>query len=144
MIDDLEAQASSRATLQPTLPSREVLTILCPMLRLDIRCPAPLSRRGTWGDGAHLRSGIVSLDIHGVIARVNQPQNPSQPTVGPPKNSQVAGALSGTENTGAINLEWQKLILFFCRVPGGPYFRIRLKTDASQKRHLMHSSWLGP
>ena len=79
------------------------------MVRLDIRCPAPPNRRGSWGDGAHLRSGIVTLDIHGLCASVKQPGE----VAAIPRR----GAGQGAAEPKA-SVEWQKMLLFFCRVPG--------------------------
>ena len=79
------------------------------MVRLDIRCPAPPNRRGSWGDGAHLRSGIVTLDIHGLYASVKQPGE----VAAVPRR----GAGQGAAEPKA-SVEWQKMLLFFCRVPG--------------------------
>ncbi|TXT13731.1 hypothetical protein VHUM_01098 [Vanrija humicola] len=69
IIDDLTATATGRRVAQEP---RTLVTVRCPTIRLDIRCPAPPARRGSWGDGAHLRSGIVTIDIHGLQARVAQ------------------------------------------------------------------------
>jgi autophagy-related protein 2 len=108
VLDDLDAQASSISTLQPTFVGADILVFKCPMVRLDIRCPAPPNRRGSWGDGAHLRSGIVTLDIHGLCASVKQPGEVVVPR---------RGVGQSTAETKA-SVEWQKMLLFFCRVPG--------------------------
>lgn len=102
VLDDLDAQATSVGTIRPsTGPSVEVN---CPLIRLDIRCPAPLARRGTWGDGAHLRSGIVTLDVHGlrVFLGSSGVQEPSRRAV-------------ETKDVGRVT--WDRMILFFCRIP---------------------------
>ena len=108
VLDDLDAQASSISTLQPTFVGADILVFRCPMVRLDIRCPAPPNRRGSWGDGAHLRSGIVTLDIHGLCASVKQPGEVSVPRRGVGQSTAEPKA----------SVEWQKMLLFFCRVPG--------------------------
>jgi autophagy-related protein 2 len=121
VIDDLDAQASSLSTIQAAVTSAEVLVVQCPLVRLDIRCPAPLNRRGSWGSGAHLRSGIVTLDIHGLLSRIGsagggkqlQPSGPMR------RSSQTKGGMASGEDAASIEVEWQKMILFFCRVPGG-------------------------
>lgn len=107
IIDDLDAQASSFSTLRSSQP-KELLVVRCRLVRLDIRCPAPLNRRGTWGNGAHLRSGIVTLDLHGLGSNI---------AASVPGGK---GAHHGKEvNVGpVVNVEWQKMVLFFCRVPG--------------------------
>jgi autophagy-related protein 2 len=111
VIDDLDAQASSVSTLQPTGTTQDLLVFTSPMIRLDIRCPAPPNRRGSWGDGAHLRSGIVTLDVHGLHAVAKRPAD--------------GGAIIQKRGPGAqvkmepkASVEWQKMFLFFCRVPG--------------------------
>jgi autophagy-related protein 2 len=118
VIDDLDAQASSLSTLTPTRLPSELLRIRCPVVRLDIRCPAPPDRRGTWGDGAHLRSGIVTLDIHGIDANVRQSSSPSQPPSAKRVHSQVSEHVNYTKSNPAVRVQWQKMMLFFCRVPG--------------------------
>ncbi|CAK9781050.1 hypothetical protein CC85DRAFT_269388 [Cutaneotrichosporon oleaginosum] len=85
-------------------PPRVLLTVRCPMIRLDIRCPAPLSRRGSWGDGAHLRSGIVTLDIHDLNIRVAEDKLDARRHLSP-------------DVSGGINVEFQKVVLLFSRVP---------------------------
>jgi autophagy-related protein 2 len=107
VLDDLDAQASSVSTLQPSGSSIDLLVFKCPMVRLDIRCPAPPNRRGSWGDGAHLRSGIVTLDIHGLCATIKQPGE-----VAPRRMSERHAS------EPKASVEWQKMLLFFCRVPG--------------------------
>ena len=108
VIDDLDAQASSMSTLRVPLRT-EAAVLSCPMVRLSIRCPAPLNRRGTWGDGAHLRSGIVTLDLHGLYARIGRVNSvPMRPRGVTPRGSE------GTSST----VEWKEMLLFFCRVSG--------------------------
>ncbi|GMK55469.1 hypothetical protein CspeluHIS016_0205250 [Cutaneotrichosporon spelunceum] len=87
-----------------TLPPHVLMTLRCPMIRLDIRCPAPPNRRGSWGDGAHLRSGIVTLDIHDLNVRVVE----DKPDVRRHPSADVSGG---------INVEFQKIVLLFSRVP---------------------------
>lgn len=88
-----------------TPPPRVLMTLRCPVIRLDIRCPAPLNRRGSWGDGAHLRSGIVTLDIHDLNVRVAEDK--------PDTRRHLSSDVSG-----GINVEFQKIVLLFSRVPG--------------------------
>lgn len=109
VLKDLDAQASSIATLQPSKTAQDLLVVHCPLVRLDIRCPAPVNRRGSWGDGAHLRSGIVTLDIHGLDAALKQPGQGGG-----------SGRVSFTNNTAEpkASIGWQKMLLFFSRVPG--------------------------
>lgn len=107
--NDLDAQASSIATLQPITLSEDLLVVRCPLVRLDIRCPAPINRRGSWGDGAHLRSGIVTLDMHGLYASVKKPLQSSG-------SSRVAFNKGAAEPKASIG--WQRMLLFFSRVPG--------------------------
>ncbi|KAK4687136.1 autophagy-related protein 2, partial [Tremellales sp. Uapishka_1] len=95
VIDDLESQARTA-----TSRVKDLFELKCPLVRLDIRCPAPISRRGTWGDGAHLRSGIVTLDIHGLAGKVGGKVTKGR-----------------REENGKVEVEWAKMILFFCRVP---------------------------
>lgn len=118
VIDDLDAQASSLSTIQAAPTSSEAISIHCPVLRLDIRCPAPLNRRGSWGDGAHLRSGIVTLDIHRLIVNTGQSRSYPYPSAGDMRPRQGASVSSDSIQSGNASCEWQKLILFFCRVPG--------------------------
>lgn len=99
VIDDLDAQAASVSTVKAPTSSSAVFT--CPLIRLDIRCPAPPARRGTWGDGAHLRSGIVTLDLHNL-----------QMTLG---EIRVVQGRRAEEEVG--NVIWDKMILFFSRAP---------------------------
>lgn len=109
VLNDLDAQASSIATLQPSGIARDLLVVHCPLVRLDIRCPAPVNRRGSWGDGAHLRSGIVTLDIHGLDASLKRPgQNGG--------SGRMSSNNSKPEPKASIG--WQKMLLFFSRVPG--------------------------
>ncbi|ORY21591.1 hypothetical protein BCR39DRAFT_553281 [Naematelia encephala] len=107
VIDDLEAQASQQAARQEANQFSSSLVAKCPLIRLDIRCPAPLNRRGSWGDGAHLRSGIVTLDIHDLIARLRSDRRP--------KFAQTARQTVDSGNVTTV--DWQKMIFFFCRVP---------------------------
>lgn len=109
VLDDLDAQASSIATLQPAGASQDILIVRCSLVRLDIRCPAPVNRRGSWGDGAHLRSGIVTLDIHALHATAKQ----SAQTTGPSRVSFTRGTSEpkATVSSG-------RMLLFFTRVPG--------------------------
>lgn len=109
VLDDLDAQASSIATLQPSGASQDLLVVRCSLIRLDIRCPAPINRRGSWGDGAHLRSGIVTLDIHSLTATAKRPSGPS----GSGKVSFSRGTAEPKATVG-----WNKMLLFFARVPG--------------------------
>jgi autophagy-related protein 2 len=117
VIDDLDLQAAtSRATMLEK--GAAMLTFRCPMVRLDIRCPAPPDRRGSWEDGAHLRSGIVTLDLHGLIASIGEPPTASR-RASPRQHSThgLGQAPSNGKDTSPIaNLEWQKMIFFFCRV----------------------------
>lgn len=115
IIDDLDAQASSYSTIQPNQPNSEMLTVRCSLVRIDIRCPAPPSRRGNWGDDAHLRSGIVTLDIHGLGAHLGQDSNRDGH-----EGRRVGGIVPRDDAGPRSNVEWQKMILFFCRVPGKP------------------------
>lgn len=104
---------SLRPTQQhPTAP-HPLVKLACPMIRLDIRCPAPLNRRGSWGDGAHLRSGIVTLDIHGL--NVSMAADPAVPPSLTRRGSQ--GPFEPPPE-GGINVEWQKMVFLFSRVPG--------------------------
>ncbi|BEJ01025.1 hypothetical protein CcaverHIS631_0508820 [Cutaneotrichosporon cavernicola] len=95
-------QFGRRGSMTP--PPRVLMTLRCPMIRLDIRCPAPPNRRGSWGDGAHLRSGIVTLDIHDLNVRVaeDKPDARRHPS---------------SDISGGINVEFQKIVLLFSRVP---------------------------
>ncbi|WVR04987.1 hypothetical protein IAU60_001999 [Kwoniella sp. DSM 27419] len=101
VIDDLDAQVSVTA-VRPR--SRAVATIRCAMVRLDIRCPAPINHRETWGDGGHLRSGIVTLDIHQIAAEISAASSNGQLPL-----QQTSGQHSGS------SLEWERMLLFFCR-----------------------------
>lgn len=80
------------------------------MIRLSIRCPAPPSRRGSWGDGAHLRSGIVTLDVHGLSITVaeDKPLATRRPSQG----------LADTTAPGGVNVRWQKAVFLFSRAQG--------------------------
>jgi len=108
VLDDLDGQASSLSTLRAAQP-KDLLIIRCPMVRLDIRCPAPLNRRGSWGDGAHLRSGIVSLDVHNIVSTVTSGSS----------HGRRPGMQEKETNTHPVTqIEWQKMIFFLCKVPG--------------------------
>ncbi|KAL1411170.1 autophagy-related protein 2 [Vanrija albida] len=109
IIDDLTATATGRRAVEEP---RTILTVSCPTIRLDIRCPAPPARRGSWGDGAHLRSGIVTVDIHGLKAKVAQDSGPTLPGRRP-----STGAFEPPPDQGGISLEWQKMVFLFSRVP---------------------------
>jgi len=85
------------------------------MIRLDIRCPAPPNRRGSWGDGAHLRSGIVTLDIHGLNTSVTD--TPVSPAATAPGRRASTGL--EPQPKGGINVEWQRMVFLFSRVPAG-------------------------
>nr|XP_018264125.1 uncharacterized protein I303_04005 [Kwoniella dejecticola CBS 10117]OBR86283.1 hypothetical protein I303_04005 [Kwoniella dejecticola CBS 10117] len=105
IIDDLDAQASSYSTIQAIPVAKPLADVKCPLLRLDIRCPAPVNRRGTWGDGGHLRSGIVTLDMHELRAKVSSAS----------QNIHIKATLdSKGEGT---SVEWEKMVLFFSRAP---------------------------
>ncbi|WVF72370.1 hypothetical protein IAT40_007185 [Kwoniella sp. CBS 6097] len=108
IIDDLDAQASSYSTIQPST-TKPFIDVRCPLVRLDIRCPAPLNRRGTWGDGGHLRSGIGTLDLHNLKTKValNPPQQSSA-------TSRTPSRMSGSEGEGT-QVQWDKMVLFFAR-----------------------------
>jgi autophagy-related protein 2 len=116
VIEDLDAQASSLSTVQAVQGPSEILILRCPVVRLDIRCPAPPNRRSTWGDGGHLRSGIVTLDIHGLAARIGQPR-PTDLTQ-PLSTRRASYVAPPSDQGGAVQVEWQKMVFFFCRVPG--------------------------
>jgi len=103
VLDDLTAQAAPRPS---TSVKSDVAVLRCPMLRLSIRCPAPVNRRGTWGDGAHLRSGIVTLDLHGMSTKMTGPGGASETKRG-----------KGAKSEGETTIEWQSMMLFFSRVP---------------------------
>lgn len=111
VLDDLDAQASSPATMQPAAKSIHVAVISCPLLRLSVRCPAPPNRRGTWGDGAHLRSGIVTLDVHTLRASIAS---------SPPASisHRTANAVPQAIEVPSTSVQWKKMMLFFNRVPG--------------------------
>lgn len=96
---------------QPSGPAA-FAAVRCPLIRLDIRCPAPLSRRGSWGDGAHLRSGIVTLDIHDLNVIVAEDRSSAASSRRP---DQVP---LGSPGKGGINVEWQKVVFLFSRAPG--------------------------
>ena len=120
VLGDLDAQVSSLSTLRMNHHASELVIVRCPMVRLDIRCPALLNRKGSWVDGGYLRSGIVTLDIHGLVARNGQFKS----TVPPTNPLRTTGDRSrpriGAEADDNASVEWQKMILFFCRVPGKP------------------------
>ncbi len=145
VLDDLDAQASSLSTLQPNERPSELLILRCPMIRLDIRCPAPPNRRGTWGDGAHLRSGIVTLDLHGLTASVGEPSGvPStKPTIRQRRTSQAGEATRRLDSNAAASVEWQKMILFFSRVPGefGMYNRCLADNIRRENVFRLFSRW---
>jgi autophagy-related protein 2 len=128
VIEDLEASASY-ATLRANVshPS-DLLMVNCPLIRLDIRCPAPASRRGSWGDGAHLRSGIVTLDLHGLTVGVKRalPASPTGRSSVHPKHT--------AESSGSVHVEWQKLVLLFCRAPGECLFGQRADVKKNKAR----------
>ncbi|WVW83423.1 hypothetical protein I302_105443 [Kwoniella bestiolae CBS 10118] len=107
IIDDLDAQASSYSTIQATSATKPIVDIKCPLVRLDIRCPAPINRRGTWGDGGHLRSGIVTLDMHHLRAKVSAGGN----VEGGSSRKSEKGQEDGTM------VMWEKMVLFFSRAP---------------------------
>ncbi|OCF39156.1 hypothetical protein I317_07055 [Kwoniella heveanensis CBS 569] len=108
IIDDLDAQASSYGTIQATT-AKPTLEIRSPLVRLDIRCPAPINRRGTWGDGGHLRSGIITLDMHNLKTKVvMRSPEPSGGTWVTP------GRMNGSEGEGT-QVQWDKMVLFFAR-----------------------------
>ncbi|WWD01656.1 hypothetical protein V866_008601 [Kwoniella sp. B9012] len=106
IIDDLDAQASSYSTIQASSPNKPLVDIKCPLVRLDIRCPAPINRRGTWGDGGHLRSGIVTLDMHHLRARISAAKEQV--------DQSRRRAESGEDGTKVM---WEKMILFLSRAP---------------------------
>ncbi|WVQ70336.1 uncharacterized protein L199_008562 [Kwoniella botswanensis] len=106
IIDDLDAQASSYSTIQASSPNKPIVDIKCPLVRLDIRCPAPINRRGTWGDGGHLRSGIVTLDMHHLRARISAAKEQV--------DQSSRRAESGEDGTKVM---WEKMVLFFSRAP---------------------------
>jgi autophagy-related protein 2 len=135
VLDDLDAQASSISTLQPSPSGSDLLVFKCPKVRLDIRCPAPINRRGSWGDGAHLRSGIVTLDVHGLCASVKQSGEITAPR-------RVGGQITSEPKA---SVEWQKMLLFFCRVPGKhctpSHILTVLGSPCRQESSSVHRHW---
>ena len=124
VLDDLTAQATS-----PTTPDPRVAVVMCALIRISIRCPAPVNRRGTWGDGAHLRSGIVSLDIHDLEAGMSSSSGP---------RAKKVGSRSGNVQEGT-NIAWKQMFLFFSRVPCKSSLlpRIRLITATKSSAFLV-------
>jgi len=102
VLDDLDARAAKAATIS----RKETAVVECPMARLSIRCPAPPNRRGTWGDGAHLRSGIVTIDLHALHANLSGADEPNA------KRKRLS------DEEGGTHVKWEKMIFFFSRVPG--------------------------
>ena len=125
VLDDLTARATSSAV--PSSNKKEAAVLRCPMIRLSIRCPAPINRRGTWGDGAHLRSGIVTLDLHCVDAHLGQ-------------TAQKSASKAVAETSRSV-VQWKKMILFFSRVPCEPIFlhRVMYYVLNIQPQSLPHS-----
>ncbi|WWC85245.1 uncharacterized protein L201_000107 [Kwoniella dendrophila CBS 6074] len=107
IIDDLDAQASSFSTIQVTQLPKPIINIKCPLVRLDIRCPAPINKRNTWGDGGHLRSGIVTLDLHHLRTKITSSKKISDMSHKNPEGSSGEGT----------NIMWEKMVLFFSRAP---------------------------
>ena len=103
-LDDIQLRPSA----QQDAISSEVAVIACPMIRMDIRCPAPPKKRGTWGDSVSLRSGIVTLDVHRVKARLS----------GPSSSGDHAAAPSMTSAKALGSVDCQKAVVLFCRAPG--------------------------
>ncbi|KAK8870012.1 hypothetical protein IAR55_000582 [Kwoniella newhampshirensis] len=114
IIDDLDAQASSSSTIQSPPRPKAYVDINCPLMRLDIRCPAPVNRRGSWGDGGHLRSGIVTLDIHHLRSKVTGAASELQTWYG--RTVKETGDLPSTSG-GGTSVECEKIVLFFSRAP---------------------------
>lgn len=110
------------------------------MIRLDIRCPAPPNRRGSWGDGAHLRSGIVTLDVHGLNLKVTQGQGGrdlARPTrrLSEPRDPQ--------EEEG-ISVEWQKMVFLFSRVPGAHTRNRKTSAETRPEKRSVAFLVIGP
>ncbi|ORX39665.1 hypothetical protein BD324DRAFT_648300 [Kockovaella imperatae] len=98
VMDDLHTPQSTE-----TSPSGVIAVVRCPVLRCDVRCPAPPKKRGTWGDSGSLRSGIVTLDVHDVTVQVGS---------GPPSHGSTV-----TRHTAepVANVACRKVIVLFCR-----------------------------
>lgn len=101
-----------RPGARPVQRPNSLMKLACPMIRLDIRCPAPVNRRGSWGDGAHLRSGIVTLDIHGLSVNIAEDPPATLPQARrPSQGSFEPDPLGGTQ------VEWQTMLFLFSRAP---------------------------
>ncbi|ODO11399.1 hypothetical protein I350_00178 [Cryptococcus amylolentus CBS 6273] len=64
-----ESIISSLSAPSPSKSSNTKAEIRCSMLRLDVRCPEPPPEgveREAWSEGSGLRSGIFSVDVHGL------------------------------------------------------------------------------
>lgn len=101
-----------RPGARPIQQLNTLVKLVCPMIRLDIRCPAPVNRRGSWGDGAHLRSGIVTLDIHGLSVNLSEDPPAAMPQARRPSQGSFE-----PDPLGGMRVEWQTMLFFFSRAP---------------------------
>lgn len=101
-----------RPSVRPIQRPNTLMKLTCPMIRLDIRCPAPVNRRGSWGDGAHLRSGIVTLDIHSLSVNVAE-----DPPAGVAQGRRPSQGTFEPDPLGGTQVEWQTMLFLFSRAP---------------------------
>ena len=108
VIDDLQAKKT------PTQPPAPPSTVSCPMIRLDVRCPAPPKRRERSSDSIYRLMGIVTLDVHQL--RISLASPASQDAIQPSRPVRFNLPTDSVNTTPAsIRLNCQKAILFFCR-----------------------------
>lgn len=106
--DDHDRHAASVSTVQGIEKPSVSLKASCPVIRLDIRCPAPPSRRGTWGESGHLRSGIVTLDVVGLSAKILRPSTADDKRI----------SFSVTKTTDVADVSVERMLVYFCRASG--------------------------
>ncbi|WVQ71457.1 hypothetical protein IAR50_000994 [Cryptococcus sp. DSM 104548] len=93
-----ESIISSLSAPSPSKSSSTKMEIRCSMLRLDVRCPEPPpegAEREAWSEGSGLRSGILSVDVHGLRVKL------------------LNGRDVGHQGKESVKVEFERTLLFF-------------------------------
>lgn len=120
VIDDLEAEDAAPHPHHPIVDAQQpAFSLRCPLVRAEIRCPAPSSSRGI-GDGSFIRSGIVILDVHDVHLTSGVARSGASPTLAHQRvrlaEERRPNERNLAQETPLFRAEWGKLGLFLARV----------------------------